>query len=100
MDDAATAHKDGYVTHPVVDGAAQLLIAAEVTHCGLDRDVSKQELDLIQFATGEVAQPRASATKVMRSKFLYARSRGGLPDNLPQHLRRHPSSPEPAQSRR
>jgi hypothetical protein len=29
----------------------------------------------------------------MRRKFVYARPRGGLPDNLPQHLRRHSGSP-------
>src|SRR5882762_8469812 len=34
------------------------------------------------------------ATKVMRCKFVYARPRGGLPDNLPKHLRRHSGSPD------
>src|SRR5215831_1789356 len=31
-------------------------------------------------------------TKVMRCKFVYARLRGGLPHNLPQHFRRHSGS--------
>jgi hypothetical protein len=39
-------------TDPVVDGAAQLLLAPEVTLGGLDRDVTEQKLDLIQFAAG------------------------------------------------
>ena len=34
------------------------------TLCGVDRDVSKQELDLIQSAAGQVAQPRATASRM------------------------------------
>src|SRR5438876_2079853 len=79
--------------HSVVDCDGQLLLATEVTLCCLDRDVSKQELDLIQFAASEVTKPGAAATKVMRCKFVYARPRGGLPDNLPQHLQCHSGSP-------
>jgi hypothetical protein len=37
---------------PVVDCAAQLLLAPKVTLRGLDRDVTEQELDLIQLAAG------------------------------------------------
>jgi hypothetical protein len=66
--------------HSVVDCDAQLLLATEVTLCCLDRDVSRQELDLIQFAASEVTKPGATATKVRRCKFVYARPRCGLPD--------------------
>jgi hypothetical protein len=37
-------------TDPVVDGAAQLLLAPKVTLRGLDRDATEEKLDLIQFA--------------------------------------------------
>ena len=37
---------------PVVDCAAQLLLAPEVTLLRLDRDMTEQKLDLIQFAAG------------------------------------------------
>jgi len=37
---------------PVVDGASQLLLAPEISLGGLDRDVTEQKLDLIQFAAG------------------------------------------------
>jgi hypothetical protein len=37
-------------TDPVVDGAAQLLLTPEITLCCLDRDMTEQKLDLIQFA--------------------------------------------------
>ena len=56
----------------------------------------KQELDLIQFAAGYVAQPSASAAQVVRSELLDACAAGGVPDNLPQHFRRHPTTPDPA----
>ncbi|MGH9627803.1 MAG: hypothetical protein ACRD7E_05625, partial [Bryobacteraceae bacterium] len=46
--------------HLVVDCDAQLLLATEVTLCCLDRDVSKQELDLVQFAAGEMTEPGAT----------------------------------------
>jgi len=41
--------------HPVVDGVAELLLAAEVSLRGLDGDMPEQELDLIEFAAGQVA---------------------------------------------
>jgi hypothetical protein len=82
--------------HSVIDRVAKLLLASEVALGGLNGDMPKQELDLIPFATGEVAQPRASAPKIMRSKFLYARPRGGIPDNFPQHLRGHSAAPDSA----
>ena len=34
----------------VVEGATQLLLAPEVTLCGLDRDMAEQKLDLVPFA--------------------------------------------------
>jgi hypothetical protein len=52
--------------HSVVDGKAQFLLAAEVPFRRLDRDVSKQKLDLVQLATGKMADPRAAAPKIMR----------------------------------
>jgi hypothetical protein len=46
--------------YSVVDGKAQFLLAAEVAFRRLDRDVSKQKLDLVQLATGKMAEPRAA----------------------------------------
>jgi len=39
-------------TDPVVDGAAQLLLAPEVTLGSLDQDMIEQKLDLIELAAG------------------------------------------------
>jgi hypothetical protein len=71
----------------VIDGAARLLPAPEVLFCSLDRDMSEQELDLIQFAAGEVAQTGAGATKAMRSELLDTSANCSLPNHLPPHLR-------------
>lgn len=39
----------------VVNGATQPLLAAEVSFGRLNRDVSEQELNLVEFAAGKVA---------------------------------------------
>jgi hypothetical protein len=41
-----------FKSHSVVHGAAQLLLASQVTRRRLDRDMAKQKLDLIKFSTG------------------------------------------------
>lgn len=82
--------------HAVIDCITEILLASEITLGGVDGDMSEQQLDLIQFAAGQVAQSRASATQVVRGKFLNARRRGGLPDNLPGNLRSHPVTPDSA----
>ena len=56
--------------HPVVDSVAKFLLASEVPLGGLDGDMAKQKLDLIQFTAGEMAEPRAGAPKIVRSKSL------------------------------
>ena len=55
--------------------------------------MSEQELNLIEFAAGEVTEPRATAPQVMWCKLFYARPQSGLPNDLPQHFRCHSSSP-------
>ncbi|HEV2381014.1 MAG TPA: hypothetical protein VG206_14635 [Terriglobia bacterium] len=57
-------------TDPVVDGAAQLLLAPEVTLGGLDRDVTEQKLDLIQLAAGSTAEPGRRTAEVVRRELL------------------------------
>ena len=52
----------------VVHGAADTLLAAQVALRSLDRDVPKKGLDLVQFASGGMAELRAGATEVMRSE--------------------------------
>src|SRR6516162_11531895 len=56
--------------HSIVDGKAQFLLAAEVAFRRLDRDMSKQKLDLIQLPTSKMAEPRATSAKIMRRESL------------------------------
>ncbi|HZT30252.1 MAG TPA: hypothetical protein VFA33_10240 [Bryobacteraceae bacterium] len=44
----------------------------------------KQELDLIRFAAGQVAEPRASAPKIIWGELLDSCTRGALADDLPR----------------
>ncbi len=43
--------------------------AAGVAFCGLDRDVAKKELNLLQFTAGGAAEPGATSTKIIRCEF-------------------------------
>jgi hypothetical protein len=52
----------------------------------LHADVSKKELDLLQFASGNVAQTGTCASQIMRSKVAELSFRGKLLDNAPDHL--------------
>ena len=70
----------------VVHGNPELLLASEVAFGCLDGDVAEQELDLIKFAAGEMAETSASAPQVVRSQLVdRSTSRCGA-DNVPQHL--------------
>lgn len=44
-----------FETNVVVNGIAQLLLAAQIAFSGLDRSVPQEELDLLQFAASQVA---------------------------------------------
>jgi hypothetical protein len=45
----------------IVHCIAKALFRSQVTLCRLDRDVAKQELDLLQLATGFMTQLRAGS---------------------------------------
>ena len=57
--------------------------------------MAQEELDLLEFATGQVTQPRARAAKIVRGQPLDAGVRGRRPDDIPKHFRRHPVAPDP-----
>jgi hypothetical protein len=44
----------------IVNGILEALFAPEVLLCGVDRDVTQQKLQLLEFASGLVAQPCTS----------------------------------------
>lgn len=71
---------------PIVHGVPELLLAAKVALGRLDGDVPEQELDLVQFATGQVAQTGARAPKVVRRQLLDVGALRGGAHHIPQHL--------------
>ena len=70
----------------VVHRDAQFLFAPEVLFGRLDADVSEEELNLLQFASRNVAQTRACAPQIVRSKVAELSFPGKLLNNAPDHL--------------
>jgi hypothetical protein len=52
--------------HAVVHGKPKLLLASEIALGRLDGDVTEQELNLVQFATGKVTETSTGAAEIMR----------------------------------
>src|SRR4051794_30856350 len=77
--------------HGVVDGAPEFLLAAQVPLGRLDRDVSKQELNLIEFPASELAQPSTRAPEIVRGQLLAAGVSGRRLHHVPHHFRRRPN---------
>lgn len=50
----------------VIDGAMNPLFATEISLGCLNRNVTEQELDLLQFASGGVAKPCTGSAQVVR----------------------------------
>ena len=62
LDSLALGPRLRFNSEPVVDGPPEFLLTSEVTFRGLDRHVPEQELNLVQFAAGEVAESSAGAS--------------------------------------
>ncbi len=77
----------------VVDRSANTLFAAEITFGGLDRDMAKQELDLLQFSSGRMAQFRARAPEIMRRDAPEAEFGGVLLYDVPNQAFGHAVTP-------
>lgn len=59
---------------PVVHCIAQALAACDITFGRLNAHVPEQELDLLQFAAGLVAQPSARAAQIVRAQLRLGRT--------------------------
>jgi len=79
----------------VIHGNPKLRFAPEIALGRLDRDVSKQELNLIQLAASQVAQPSACPAKIVRRQLVDLGPRRRAPHNFPQYFRRHTVAPDP-----
>lgn len=77
----------------VVHRAAEILLAAEVTLCGLHRDVPEQELNLLQLTTAVVAQFRAGSSQIVRRDMLQPHSLATALHDVPDDILRDTLSP-------
>jgi hypothetical protein len=74
------------------------LLAAEIPFRGLNRNVAKQELNLLQFASRYVAQPCARSAQLVRRQLVDGSFRSELADNVPDDLLGHTLTPDPPRS--
>jgi len=54
----------------IINGMAEILLAAEVAFRGLDRCMPEQELNLLQLTATVVAQLRTGSAQIMRRNVL------------------------------
>jgi hypothetical protein len=86
----------GLDAQSVVHGNPELLFASEVALRRLNRDVTEQELDLVQFAACELAETGTRASQVVRRQLVDAGTSRSGAHYVPQDLRRHPVAPDTA----
>lgn len=78
----APARRIGLDAEPV-HGVSKLLFAPKVALSRLDRDVPEEELDLVQFAAGQVAQACACPTQIVWRQLGDIRLGGRVSDDVP-----------------
>ena len=77
---------------------SEILFAAEIAFCRLDRGMPQQELNLLQLAATRVAQLRTGSPQVMRRNMLQARSLAATLDYVPHDILRDAFSPHLSRS--
>jgi hypothetical protein len=78
----------------VIYGIFDLLLRAQITLCSLDRYVAEQELNLFEFAAGNMAQPGAGSSLIVRRNVLNADALREIPNDVPDHLFGYAISPD------
>jgi len=71
----------------------QILFAAKITFCGLNRCVAQQELNLLQLTATVVAQLRAGPPQIVRCNVLQACSLATGSDHVPDNILREAATP-------
>jgi hypothetical protein len=88
------SHRVWFPPDPIIHRVAETLFAAQISLGRLHRDVSQQELNLLQLTAGLMAKAGASSTQVVR------RERGNLTalclllHYTPNHLGAEADSPD------
>jgi hypothetical protein len=82
------------IVHCVPDS----LLAAEIFLSRLNRNVSKQKLNLLQFAASDMAKTGTRAAEIMRRQLAQPELWGVVFDNVPDHSVSHEVAPSLASS--
>ena len=80
----------GFQPDTIIDGIPQTLFAAEIALSRLNANVSKQELDLLQFAASFVAQPSTPSPQIVRRDAAQIAFVTCLGHHTPDHLGTEP----------
>lgn len=86
----------GFNADSVVHCGANTLFGSQIAFGSLNRQVSKEQLNLLEFPAGALAQTGARTTQIVRRKLGDARSAGCLLDNMPDSFCRDPGPNDPA----
>src|ERR1035441_4400198 len=78
----------------VVDRMTEFLLAAQVTFSRLNRCVTEKELYLLQFSAGQMAQPGACTTQIVRGKTLDSSALRSAFHDMPYRLWREAIAPK------
>jgi hypothetical protein len=73
----------GFDAEFVVYRNSQTLPAANIAFGGLHRDVPEEKLDLLELASGIMAEPGTGPPEIMRREMRNVHGRGSLLDNVP-----------------
>jgi hypothetical protein len=76
----------GFDAKFVVYRHSQTLPAANIAFGGLHREVPEKKLDLLELASGIMAEPRARSPEIMWREVRNVHGRGSILDNLPNRL--------------
>ena len=73
----------------IIDRLSQLLFASDIAFRRLHRRVTKEELNLFEFASSAMAKPSTGTTKVMRCEMVHADPLSVVLYERPNNIRRN-----------
>src|SRR5215469_10667552 len=79
-------HLDAFETKTVVHRMSEILFAAEIAFCRLNRSMSQQELNLLDLATTAVTQLRTRSSQVVRCNVFQACPLAASLNDIPHNV--------------
>ena len=80
------ANSPGFDAEVVVDRQSQPLPAADIAFGGLHRDMPEKKLNLLELASGIMAEPRALSPEIIWREMWNVHACGSLFDNVPDRF--------------